>query len=136
MPLGNEFICAQGPSVTEINPVQKEMILFMCWLACSKSHSFKNDINWRKIEKSYKGKILDVLERRLLPGLRRLIKTDYIMTPLDFKERYLSHFGSGFSLEPQMFQSAWFRPHNRSKNLIISLLLALEPILGQDCRVF
>ena len=39
------------------------------------------------------------------------------MTPLDFKERYLSHFGSGFSLEPQMFQSAWFRPHNRSEEL-------------------
>ena len=39
------------------------------------------------------------------------------MTPLDFKERYLSHFGSGFSLEPQMFHSAWFRPHNRSEEL-------------------
>ena len=39
------------------------------------------------------------------------------MTPIDFKERYLSHFGSGFSLEPQMFQSAWFRPHNISEEL-------------------
>ena len=86
-------------------------------MACVPNLSFKNDINWRKIEKSYKGKILDVLERRLLPGLGKAIKTDYVMTPLDFKERYLSHFGSGFSLEPQMFQSAWFRPHNRSEEL-------------------
>ena len=86
-------------------------------LACVPNLSFKNDINWRYIEKSYKKKILDVLERRLLPGLSRLIKTEYVMTPLDFKERYLSHFGSGFSLEPQMFQSAWFRPHNRSEEL-------------------
>ena len=52
-----------------------------------------------------------------MPGLGRAIKTEYVMTPLDFKERYLSHFGSGFSLEPQMFQSAWFRPHNRSEEL-------------------
>ena len=86
-------------------------------LACVPNLSFKNDINWRNIEKSYKKKILDVLERRLLPGLGRSIKTEYVMTPLDFKERYLSHFGSGFSLEPQMFQSAWFRPHNRSEEL-------------------
>jgi phytoene desaturase len=38
------------------------------------------------------------------------------MTPLDFKERYLSPFGSGFSMEPRMFQSAWFRPHNISED--------------------
>ena len=86
-------------------------------MACVPNLSFKNDIHWRNIEKSYKTKILDVLERRLLPGLGRSIKTEYVMTPLDFKERYLSHFGSGFSLEPQMFQSAWFRPHNRSEEL-------------------
>ena len=86
-------------------------------MACVPNLSFKNDIHWRNIEKSYKTKILDVLERRLLPGLSRSIKTEYVMTPLDFKERYLSHFGSGFSLEPQMFQSAWFRPHNRSEEL-------------------
>ena len=52
-----------------------------------------------------------------MPGLGLSIKTEYVMTPLDFKERYLSHFGSGFSLEPQMFQSAWFRPHNISEEL-------------------
>jgi phytoene desaturase len=69
------------------------------------------------LKKAIRKKILDVLERRLLPGLGQSIKTEYVMTPLDFKERYLSHFGSGFSLEPQMFQSAWFRPHNRSEEL-------------------
>ena len=86
-------------------------------MACVPNLSFKNNIYWRNIEKSYKKKILDVLETRLLPGLGRSIKTEYVMTPLDFKERYLSHFGSGFSLEPQMFQSAWFRPHNKSEEL-------------------
>jgi phytoene desaturase len=40
----------------------------------------------------------------------------YVMTPVDFRDRYLSPFGSGFSMEPQMFQSAWFRPHNISEN--------------------
>jgi len=39
------------------------------------------------------------------------------MTPLDFKDRYNSPFGAGFSLEPGMFQSAWFRPHNISEEI-------------------
>ena len=104
------------PSVTDKTCAPKGDDTFYV-LACVPNLSFNNDIHWRNIEKSYKKKILDVLERRLLPGLGRAIKTEYVMTPLDFKERYLSHFGSGFSLEPQMFQSAWFRPHNRSEEL-------------------
>jgi phytoene desaturase len=104
------------PSVTDKTCAPKGDDTFYV-LACVPNLSFKNDVDWRKIEKSYKKRMLDVLERRLLPGLGRLIKTEYVMTPLDFKERYLSHFGSGFSLEPQMFQSAWFRPHNRSEEL-------------------
>ncbi len=102
------------PSVTDKTCAPKGDDTFYV-LACVPNLSFKNDIHWRNIEKSYKKKLLDVLERRLLPGLGQKIKTEYVMTPLDFKERYLSHFGSGFSLEPQMFQSAWFRPHNRSE---------------------
>ena len=39
------------------------------------------------------------------------------MTPFDFRDRYLSPFGSGFSMEPLMFQSAWFRPHNISEEI-------------------
>jgi phytoene desaturase len=104
------------PSVTDKTCAPKGDDTFYV-LACVPNLSFKNNIYWRNIEKSYKKKILDVLETRLLPGLGRSIKTEYVMTPLDFKERYLSHFGSGFSLEPQMFQSAWFRPHNKSEEL-------------------
>jgi phytoene desaturase len=52
-----------------------------------------------------------------MPGLGKTIKTEFIMTPIDFKDRYLSSYGSGFSIEPRMFQSAWFRPHNKSEEL-------------------
>jgi phytoene desaturase len=40
-----------------------------------------------------------------------------MLTPIDFQERLLSYRGAAFSLEPQLFQSAWFRPHNRSEEL-------------------
>ena len=52
-----------------------------------------------------------------MPGLAQTIKTEFIMTPIDFQNRYLSTYGSGFSIEPRMFQSAWFRPHNKSEEL-------------------
>ena len=37
------------------------------------------------------------------------------LTPADFRDRYLSPNGSGFSIEPRILQSAWFRPHNISE---------------------
>jgi phytoene desaturase len=39
------------------------------------------------------------------------------MTPDEFGKDYLSPMGTGFSIEPRMFQSAWFRPHNISEEL-------------------
>ena len=73
-------------------------------------------IDWEKEAEAYRKKMQIVLEKRLLPRLGEFVKESHVMTPLDFKSRYLSPFGSGFSMEPQMFQSAWFRPHNISEN--------------------
>ncbi len=39
------------------------------------------------------------------------------MTPVDFQTRYLSPHGCGFSIEPRILQSAWFRPHNVSEEI-------------------
>ncbi|TFY98809.1 phytoene desaturase [Ramlibacter rhizophilus] len=59
------------------------------------------------------GRILDYLERRYMPGLRRDLVTQRIFTPADFRDTLGAHLGSAFSLEPVLTQSAWFRPHNR-----------------------
>ena len=40
-----------------------------------------------------------------------------MFTPDTFRDRYLSPHGSGFSIEPRILQSAWFRPHNISEEL-------------------
>ena len=40
-----------------------------------------------------------------------------VTTPLDFRDRLLSPHGAGFSLQPLLRQSAWFRPHNRSEDI-------------------
>jgi phytoene desaturase len=49
--------------------------------------------------------------------LRREIVTQRIFTPQDFKTELNAHLGSAFSLEPRLTQSAYFRVHNRDKNI-------------------
>ena len=57
--------------------------------------------------------ILDEVERRVLPGLRANLVTRFHYTPADFGRDLSAHLGSAFSLEPVLWQSAWFRAHNR-----------------------
>lgn len=71
------------------------------------------DIDWSVKGPEYREKIIDYLEERYIPNLRRDLVTTRIWTPQDFTDDLNSHLGSAFSLEPILTQSAWFRPHNR-----------------------
>lgn len=71
------------------------------------------DIDWSVKGPEYREKIIDYLEERYMPNLRRDLVTTRIWTPQDFKDDLNAHLGSAFSLEPILTQSAWFRPHNR-----------------------
>lgn len=80
-------------------------------------HLGKADIDWEVEGPKYRDKIFEYLEERYLPDLRRELVTHRILTPLDFKEEMNSHWGSAFSLEPLLTQSAYFRVHNRDPNI-------------------
>ncbi len=75
--------------------------------------NLKQDIDWEAEKEPYADRVLEALERRLLPGLRDHIVTRRTFTPLDFQGELNAHLGSAFSLEPILTQSAWFRTHNR-----------------------
>ncbi|MEM9966928.1 MAG: phytoene desaturase [Pseudomonadota bacterium] len=75
---------------------------------------WKNAVDWRREEPIYREKVAAVLEN-IMPGFRDRIATELVFTPETFRDRYLSPFGAGFSLEPRILQSAWFRPHNVSE---------------------
>lgn len=77
----------------------------------------ESPVNWKEEAPRYRQKVLKTLEQRLLPGLRDHIITEEIFTPETFRDRYLSPHGCGFSIEPRILQSAWFRPHNVSEEL-------------------
>jgi len=76
-----------------------------------------NGVDWGVEEPKYKAKMLKVLEEQMLPGLGDKISSEVVFTPETFRDRYLSPYGAGFSIEPRILQSAWFRPHNISEEM-------------------
>ena len=73
--------------------------------------------DWTEISETYRKAIEKRLEETVMPDLSMHIVTSRLMTPIDFRDRLCSVKGAAFSLEPQLFQSAWFRPHNVSEEV-------------------
>ncbi len=76
-----------------------------------------NGVDWAARAEPYRQAVQRVLEERLLPGLGAHLTESLVFTPETFRDRYLSPLGAGFSIEPRILQSAWFRPHNISEEL-------------------
>ncbi|SER85303.1 phytoene desaturase [Tranquillimonas rosea] len=72
-------------------------------------------VDWAAMAEPYREQVCRVLEDGPLPGLSRHLSASRVFTPETFRDRYLSPHGSGFSIEPRILQSAWFRPHNVSE---------------------
>jgi phytoene desaturase len=77
----------------------------------------QSGVDWTTAAEPYRKRIEARLEQTLLPGLSGEIVSSRIMTPIDFEQRLSSMHGAAFSLQPQFFQSAWFRPHNVSEEV-------------------
>jgi phytoene desaturase len=78
---------------------------------------FDNPVDWKAEGDAYRERMAKVLEDQVMPGFRDRIAAEMVLNPEDFRTRYLSPNGSGFSIEPRILQSAWFRPHNVSEEL-------------------
>lgn len=74
-------------------------------------------IDWKTEGPRYRDRILTYLEQHAIPGLREDLVSCRIFTPQDFKEQLGAFLGSAFSLEPVLWQSAYFRTHNADKRL-------------------
>jgi phytoene desaturase len=75
------------------------------------------DVDWSTAAEPYRQAIAARLSETLLPGLEGQVATSRVTTPLDFQDRLCAFRGAGFSFEPVLQQSAWFRPHNRSEDI-------------------
>ncbi|MEK8031263.1 phytoene desaturase [Ideonella sp. DXS29W] len=74
-------------------------------------------IDWRAHAETYRQLIARRLSATLLPGLEDAVVTSRLLTPQDFQDTLSSYRGAAFGLAPQLAQSAWFRPHNRSEEV-------------------
>ena len=82
--------------------------------------NLKGNQDWDKIKDQLSNKILDALDKTIMPAIKENAQDIFSMTPKDFKSNYRTPFGSGFSIAPILRQSAWFRTHNQDdkyKNL-------------------
>lgn len=78
------------------------------------AHLGKAQVDWDgAFGQQFADAVLDEVERRVVPGLRANLVTQFHYTPADFGRDLSAHLGSAFSLEPVLWQSAWFRAHNR-----------------------
>jgi len=73
------------------------------------------ELDWEQEGPRLSQRVIEALEKTMMPGLKDCIEADFFMTPEDFEDRYLSPQGAGFSISPYFSQSAWFRFHNRSE---------------------
>ncbi len=74
-------------------------------------------IDWSRQAQRLEESILDTLEATLCPQLRQHLEVRFHVTPEHFRDNLLTHHGTGFSIQPTLFQSAWFRFHNRSEDV-------------------
>jgi phytoene desaturase len=74
-------------------------------------------IDWDTVGPRYAARILEEVEQRVLPGLRRRIVTQHFITPRNFQQDLAAYQGSAFSIAPRLGQSAWFRPHNQDAKI-------------------
>tara|TARA_B110000902_G_C14289725_1_gene580355 strand:- start:4578 stop:5408 length:831 start_codon:yes stop_codon:yes gene_type:complete len=77
--------------------------------------NLQGDVDWSTEAERLRDRIITALEETILPELSSVIEEVFWMTPEDFAKDYRSMHGAGFSIEPRLTQSAWFRYHNRDR---------------------
>jgi len=104
------------PSVTDPSCAPKGDDTFYALAPVPNLHG-ADSVDWKTMCHPYRERVQQVLHDKLIPGFADRITESVVFTPETFESRYLSPHGAGFSLEPRIFQSAWFRPHNVSEEL-------------------
>lgn len=100
------------PSVTDASMAPEGHSTF--YVLAPVAHLGKANVDWDgDFGKQFAENILEEVAQRLMPDLKDRIVTQFHYTPTDFGRDLSANLGSAFSLEPVLWQSAWFRAHNR-----------------------
>lgn len=76
------------------------------------------DVDWQTAAPIVRNQLLDKLETLIDPAIRDHIVWEKSYTPLDFQTDMNAMYGTAFgSLSQGLFQSAYFRPHNKAHDI-------------------
>jgi phytoene desaturase len=80
--------------------------------------NLESGIDWEQVSTRVRDQLLDRLETVIDPDIRQHIVWERQYTPLDFQNDYNAVHGTAFgSLSHGLFQSAYFRPHNKARDI-------------------
>lgn len=88
-----------------------------CFYVLSPVPNALGRVDWDSQQDIYKNKIYDFLESKLLTDLKKNLAVELSVTPKYFEVDLQSEHGAAFGIEPSFTQSAYFRFHNRCKDI-------------------
>lgn len=74
-------------------------------------------IDWAEVRPRSADRIVRFLEDWGLEDLTKETEVMHVFTPDDFESELNATLGNAFAIEPKLFQTAWFRPQNRSEDV-------------------
>lgn len=75
-------------------------------------------VDWKIEKEKFTEKILQFLENDFgMEDLKKNIEVKEVFTPFEFLGERNNYLGSAWGVQPTLFQSANFRPHNRSEDI-------------------
>ncbi len=81
-------------------------------------HLGSDEVDWQRDGDIFRDRIVNYLEHDFgLTDFSQAITVEHRFTPLDFERELGAYLGTGWQMEPTLFQSAYFRPHNRSEDV-------------------
>jgi len=80
------------------------------------SHQHQN-IDWNKERGPMRQRVLKQLRNVGLENVKQRIRTEHIITPADWQQRYAVYRGATFNLAHNLRQMLYWRPHNRFEDL-------------------
>jgi phytoene desaturase len=102
------------PTATDSSMAPEGCDCFYCLVPVP---NLQSGIDWHTMGPKYRDLVVDYLERKILPGLRECITSESYVTPQFYRDELNTLHGTGFSIQPTFWQSAYFRFHNKSEDI-------------------
>ena len=100
------------PTATDVSMAPKDHDAFYVLVPVPNNLS---GIDWSIKGEEFKNLVLNTMDQTVLPGIKDNVISDFYLTPDYFENELSTLHGSGFSIQPNFTQSAYFRFHNKSE---------------------